>query len=137
MRTPWLPTLAVKWAFHKNCFDKLWIWQSRIPQNIMLIRLLSLKYCIVFFLVFMSHFSFLPDYLVFLWNIIGCIRHQCRKRTVLSCRRCLLITGFEKNEQYLNIDYKFDHQRPLSKSKCWYSNNEALSPTRWQYQSQV
>jgi hypothetical protein len=28
-----------------------------------------------------------------------------------------------KNEQHLNIDYNFDHQMSLSKSKCWYSNN--------------
>ena len=28
-----------------------------------------------------------------------------------------------KNEQHLNIDYNFDHQLSLSKSKCWYSNS--------------
>ncbi len=26
-------------------------------------------------------------------------------------------------ELQLNIDYNFDHQMSLSKSKCWYSNN--------------
>jgi len=30
--------------------------------------------------------------------------------TVLSCHRCLINTGVEKNEQHLNIDYNFDHQ---------------------------
>jgi hypothetical protein len=33
-------------------------------------------------------------------------------------------TGVEKNEQLLNVDYNFDHQMSLGKSKCWYSNNE-------------
>jgi len=28
-----------------------------------------------------------------------------------------------KNEQHLNIDYNFNHQMSLSKSKCLYSNN--------------
>ncbi len=51
------------------------------------------------------------------------IRHQCRKTTVLSCHRCLINTDFEINELHLNIDYNFDHQMSLSKSKCWYSNN--------------
>jgi hypothetical protein len=32
------------------------------------------------------------------------IRHQCRKATVLSCHRCLVNTGVEKNELNLNID---------------------------------
>ncbi len=29
-------------------------------------------------------------------NRTACIRHQCRKTTVLSCHRCLLNTGVEK-----------------------------------------
>ncbi len=28
-----------------------------------------------------------------------------------------------KNEQHLKMDYNFDHQKSLSKSKCLYSNN--------------
>jgi hypothetical protein len=32
------------------------------------------------------------------------IRHQCRKTIVLSCHRCLINSGVEKNEQHLNID---------------------------------
>jgi len=28
-----------------------------------------------------------------------------------------------KNEQNLNVDYNFDHQMYLSKSKCLFSNN--------------
>ncbi len=32
------------------------------------------------------------------------IRHQFTKTTVLSCHRCLINTGVEKNEQHLNID---------------------------------
>jgi hypothetical protein len=28
-----------------------------------------------------------------------------------------------KNEQHLNMDYNFDHQMSLNKSKCLYSNN--------------
>ncbi len=43
--------------------------------------------------------------------------------TVLSCHRCLIKTGVEKNEEHLNIDYNFYHKMSLSKSKCWYSNN--------------
>ena len=50
-------------------------------------------------------------------------RHRCRKTTVLSCHRCLIKTGVKKNEQHLNIDYNFNHQICLSKSKCLYSNN--------------
>ncbi len=49
------------------------------------------------------------------------IRHQCRKTTVLSCHRCQINTGVEKNE--LNMDLNFDHQMSLSKSKSWFSNN--------------
>jgi len=30
---------------------------------------------------------------------------------------CLIKTGVEKNEQHLNMDYNFDHQMSLSKSK--------------------
>ncbi len=51
------------------------------------------------------------------------IRHQCRKTTLITCQRCLINTGVEKNEQHLNIDQNFDHQMSLSQSKCWYSNN--------------
>ncbi len=54
------------------------------------------------------------------YNRTSGIRHQCRKATVLSGRRCLCV---EKNEQNLNIGKNFDHQISLSKSKCWYSNN--------------
>ncbi len=46
------------------------------------------------------------------------IRHQYRKKTVLSCHRCLIKTGVEKMNQHLNMDYDFDHQLSLSKSKC-------------------
>ncbi len=53
----------------------------------------------------------------------ACIRHQYRKTTVLTCNICLINTGVEKNVQHSNIDYNFDHQMSLSKSKCWYSNN--------------
>ncbi len=42
---------------------------------------------------------------------------------VLSCHRCLINTGVEKIELHLNIDQSFDHQKSLSKNKCWYSNN--------------
>jgi len=48
------------------------------------------------------------------------IRHLCRKPNVLSCHRCLIKTGVEKNEQHLNIDQSFDHQMSLNKSKLWY-----------------
>ncbi len=51
------------------------------------------------------------------------IRHQWRKTTVLSCHRCLINTGVEKNGLCLNINQNFDHPMSLSKSKCWYSNN--------------
>ncbi len=51
------------------------------------------------------------------------IRHQCRKTTVLSCHRCLINTGVEKNEQHLNKEYNFDQQMFPSKSKCLYSSN--------------
>ncbi len=51
------------------------------------------------------------------------IRHQCGKTTVLNCNTCRINTCVEKNELHLNIDYNFDHQLTLSKSKCWYSNN--------------
>ncbi len=37
--------------------------------------------------------------------------HQCRKTPVSSFHRCLINTGVEKNEQYLNRDYSFDHRR--------------------------
>jgi hypothetical protein len=47
------------------------------------------------------------------------IRHQCRKTLVLSCDRCLITLAF-KNELNLIIDYKFEHQMSLSKSKCCY-----------------
>jgi hypothetical protein len=40
-----------------------------------------------------------------------------------SCHRDLIKPGVEKNEQHLNIDYNFDQQMSLSKSKCWYWNN--------------
>jgi hypothetical protein len=59
-----------------------------------------------------------------LFNKSACIRHQCRKTIVLSCHHlCLINTGVEKNELHLNIDYNFDLQMSLSKSKCLYSNN--------------
>jgi hypothetical protein len=32
------------------------------------------------------------------------IRHQCRKTTVLSCHRCIINTGVEKNEQHLKLN---------------------------------
>jgi hypothetical protein len=35
--------------------------------------------------------------------------------TVLSCHRCLINSGVEKNEQHLNIDKNFDHQMSLIK----------------------
>ncbi len=50
------------------------------------------------------------------------IRHQCSKANVLSCHRCLINAGIEKNT-HLNIDYNVDHQMSLSNSKCWYSND--------------
>jgi len=49
-------------------------------------------------------------------------RRTIRFVPALSCHRCLLNTGVEKNEQHLNIDWNFDHQMSLSKSKCWNSN---------------
>ncbi len=52
-------------------------------------------------------------------NRTACVRHICRKTTVLSCHRCLINT----NEQRLNKDWSFEHQMSLSKRKCWYSNN--------------
>jgi hypothetical protein len=54
----------------------------------------------------------------FVSNRKACIRHRCRKTTVLSCHRCLLNPGVEKNELHLNIDKNFDHPLSLSKSKC-------------------
>jgi len=36
-------------------------------------------------------------------NRTACIRHQCRKTTVLSCHRCLINSGVEK-EQHINTD---------------------------------
>jgi hypothetical protein len=36
----------------------------------------------------------------------------------LSCHRCLINKGVEKNEQHLSNDLDFDHQIYLSKSKC-------------------
>ncbi len=38
------------------------------------------------------------------------------KQLVLSCHRCLIKTGVEKNEQHLKMDFNFDHQMSLSKS---------------------
>ncbi len=38
------------------------------------------------------------------------IWHLWRKTTALSCHRCLINTGFEKIEQYLNIDENLNHQ---------------------------
>ena len=37
------------------------------------------------------------------------IRHPYRKTIVLSCHRCLINTGVEKNEQNLSIYYNIDH----------------------------
>ncbi len=58
-------------------------------------------------------------------NAIGnrraCIRHLCKKTNVLRCHRCLINTGVEKMN--INMFENFDHQMPLSKRKCWYSNN--------------
>ncbi len=42
-----------------------------------------------------------------------------------SCFKLLQMSNYHwlwKNEQHLNIDYNFDHQMPLRKSKCLYSN---------------
>jgi hypothetical protein len=47
------------------------------------------------------------------------ISHLCKKAALLSCHRCLIKTSVEKNELHLNIDYNFDHQMSLSKSK-WF-----------------
>ncbi len=58
-----------------------------------------------------------------LCNRTAKIRHQCRKTTVLSCHRCLINTGFEKNEPHLNIDYNFEYMMSPSKSKWRYLNN--------------
>ncbi len=41
------------------------------------------------------------------YNGTARIRHKCRKATVLSCNRCLINTGVEKNEHYLDIDLNF------------------------------
>jgi hypothetical protein len=46
-------------------------------------------------------------------NRTECIRHLCRKTTVLSCNRCLINT----NEQHLNKDWSFDHQMSISRRK--------------------
>ncbi len=54
-----------------------------------------------------------------LQNRAANIRHQCRKKAVLSYQRCLIKTLCWKNEQHLNMDYNFDHQMSLSKSKCF------------------
>jgi hypothetical protein len=56
-------------------------------------------------------------------NTTAHIRHQCGKTSDLNCHRCLINTGVEKNKLLLNIDFNFDHQMSLTKSKCWYSNN--------------
>ena len=40
------------------------------------------------------------------------------KTAVLSCHRCLINTGVEKNEQHLNVDQNSDHKMYLSKSNC-------------------
>ncbi len=45
------------------------------------------------------------------------IRNQCRKITVLSCHRCLIKTGVEKNERHQNMDYNFDHQMSPSRGQ--------------------
>ncbi len=44
-------------------------------------------------------------------------------KQLLSCHRCLINTGVEKNEQLLNKYYNFDHEMSLSKSKCLHPNN--------------
>jgi len=77
---------------------------------------------------FPSHLGYLGYYcslflLIFTFNRTTHIRHQWRITTVLSCHRCLINTGMEKNEQHLNIDKKFDPQMSLRESKCWYSDN--------------
>ena len=38
------------------------------------------------------------DYIknIFAKNRTACIRHQCKKTTVLSCHRCIINTGVEK-----------------------------------------
>jgi hypothetical protein len=51
------------------------------------------------------------------------IRHQCSETTVLTCQRCVINTGIEKNEQCLDIDENFYHLMSFSKSKCWDLNN--------------
>jgi hypothetical protein len=43
-------------------------------------------------------------YIFWIFNRTACIRHQCKKATALSCHRCLINSGVEKNEQHLNID---------------------------------
>jgi len=54
-------------------------------------------------------------------------RHLFRKKNVLSCHRCLIHFGIEKNEQHLNIDLKFDNQMAPSKRECWYSKDYLFS----------
>jgi len=46
-------------------------------------------------------------------NKLAYVRHHCRITIVLSCYRCLINTGVEKNELHLNIDYNVDHQGPM------------------------
>ncbi len=57
------------------------------------------------------------------------IRHLCRRTAVLSCYRCLK-HWFWKNKQQIVINYNFNHQMSLSKSKFWYSNN-CLHFSKW------
>jgi hypothetical protein len=51
--------------------------------------------------------------IVSLFNRTAHIRHLCMKTVVLSCHRCLINTGIEKNEHHSNIDYNFDTQWPV------------------------
>jgi hypothetical protein len=49
-----------------------------------------------------------------------------QEKTALSCHRCLMNTGVEKNEQLLIVENNFDPQMSLSKNKCWYSNIDSF-----------
>jgi hypothetical protein len=73
---------------------------------------------------FLSRFSPSVSSLLIETNWLSLTRHyKAIFQLSLSCHGCLIKTGVEKNKQHLNIDWNFDHQMSLSKSRCWYSNN--------------
>ncbi len=52
-----------------------------------------------------------------------CVLDTSARKQLSHAATVVLLTLALKNEQHLNIDYNFDHQISLRKSKYLYSNN--------------